>query len=801
MASEVSSSYLAKLIADLPEIYQPVYAHPELSHTVSRSCVDRLANITSVYDALQTLLDRPLRVLDLGCAQGFFSLALAERGASVYGIDFLDKNIEVCNALAAENPNVQVTFEVDHIQAVLQRLEPDQYDLVLGLSVFHHIVHEHGVSIVRDLLDHAAQCVGVLITEIALREEPLYWATSQPEDSRVLLEGFAFVHEMARHETHLSLIDRPLYVASNRYWVLDRHAGIFETWTTEPHALAQGYHQGTRRYYFSANHVVKMFQLDNPLGERNREEILRESAFLANPPCGFRIPACLISGLHETEAWLVLDRIPGKLLLDIIHEGQFIEPLSILHDVIQQLASLETVGLYHDDVRTWNILIEPDGKSWLIDYGSISTKAHNFGWPDNIYLAFFIFVHEVATCVVENPDPLRTVSISPYNLPQPYRAWAMALWKRPLKEWSFKLMLDLLEALPQFDQREEFEEPNELWAKAMEKAVQAQKQFGQHLKLKLEAVENQQKNLLQPFMNSHARLTESMEKQITWLQQQFVLGQESLKRAESHAQEQEQRAVAAEAHAQEQEQRAVTAEALAQEQERRAVAAETHAQEQEQRTVAAEAHAQEQEQRTVAAEAHAQEQEQRAVTAEVLAQNQERRAVTSEAQRQEQQARIDELGGNAHHWWLQARALETERNALRQSWSWRITVPVRWMGGLITYSVNTLRLGTNKLVRVTINIFRYPLTGLMRIVLNKPALSERLNRILLRYPPLHQQLLGIARQGGVIPDAPRYQIPLVQNTESWQQATPSELSQLTSRACWIYRNLKVAIDDRRKDNG
>lgn len=50
------------------------------------------------------------------------------------------------------------------------------------------------------------------------------------------------------------------------------------------------------------------------------------------------------------------------------------------------------------------------------------------------------------------------------------------------------------------------------------------------------------------------------------------------------------------------------------------------------------------------------------------------------------------------------------------------------------YGTGALRRGANEVVRVSINIFQRPLAGLMRIVLSKPALSERLNRILLRYP-------------------------------------------------------------------
>lgn len=51
-----------------------------------------------------------------------------------------------------------------------------------------------------------------------------------------------------------------------------------------------------------------------------------------------------------------------------------------------------------------------------------------------------------------------------------------------------------------------------------------------------------------------------------------------------------------------------------------------------------------------------------------------------EALMQAQQRRIEELDGNAHHWRQHACALEAEQSALRQSWSWRVTAPLRDIG-------------------------------------------------------------------------------------------------------------------------
>ena len=480
---------LPQLISDLPEIYQAVYGHTELSTHVSRQCTDRLDEIAMVYEALQSQLGRPLRVLDLGCAQGFFSLNLAERGAIVHGVDFLDKNIAVCKALAAEHPSLKTNFEVDRVENVINHLEADQYDLILGLSVFHHIVHEHGSVAVRGMLDRAAIYSAALVVEFALPDEPLYWASAQPQNPRNLLDGCAFVHELARHDTHLAPIPRPLYFASNQYWVLNGLAGQFDSWTTEPHALSQGGHEGARRYYFNDDYLIKLFRFDHPRGSLNRNELKQEIQFLAKPPANFSVPSCLTSGANDTEGWLVVRRKPGKLLLNALCESTKIDYITILRAVLEELVILEAAGLYHNDVRAWNVLLDEDGIASLIDYGSISPLAQDCAWPENIFLAFFIFVRELTTGVVEHPIPLRTVSIGPYNLPQPYFSWASALWKHPLQKWSFKLMRDLLDTAPDANHSDELDRPQDAWAKAIENAIQIQSQSIRHQKLLSEQAE------------------------------------------------------------------------------------------------------------------------------------------------------------------------------------------------------------------------------------------------------------------------------------------------------------------------
>ena len=195
-----------------------------------------------------------------------------------------------------------------------------------------------------------------------------------------------------------------------------------------------------------------------------------------------------------------------------------------------------------------------------------------------------------------------------------------------------------------------------------------------------------------------------------------------------------------------------------------------------------------------AAESRAAEAESRAAEAESRATEAESRATESHAQ--EQKLRIDQLGGCPHHG-LQACALETERNALRQSWSWRITAPLRWGGGILIKGVSGGRQGATHFVHSSINAFQHPLATMMRVVLRNPSLSYRINQRLLRYPALHEKLLGAARRGGVIPGKQ----PNVAPAATAEVRDTPALSSLTPRAREIYNDLKAGIEKRQEEQG
>ncbi|MEA9758483.1 methyltransferase domain-containing protein [Xanthomonas campestris pv. raphani] len=442
----IESLNIGALVAALPEKYQPIFAHPELSDGSSRGCEDRLVLIRQCAQRLQHALGRPLRVLDLGCAQGFFSLNLAADGHTVHGVDFLDLNVNVCKALAAENPACAATFEHGTVEDVIDRLEHDECDLVLGLSVFHHLIHDKGIMKVSALCRKLSETTSAGIYELALREEPLYWAPSLSQDPAELLSSYAFLRLLSQQQTHLSAVSRPLYFASSRFWYVDGAIGNFTSWSSESHAHGRGTHLQSRRYYFSEQSFVKKMTLG--VGDRaeiNLQEFVNEVEFLGNPPESYPAPRLIASLNDSRDLFIARSMMNGRLLSQAIDDGAAYDADEIIAQILAQLVLLERAGLYHNDVRCWNILIAPEGRAVLIDYGAISANPFDCSWLDDLLLSFLITVKEILERKVVPSSPSREPALDFMTLPARYRNAFIGFFGQNRSPLTFALLQQCLQ--------------------------------------------------------------------------------------------------------------------------------------------------------------------------------------------------------------------------------------------------------------------------------------------------------------------------------------------------------------------
>ena len=392
---------LIQAVNNLPEVYQKIYTYGDRFDS-SRDCADREEHILAVCNLLENNLRRKLRILDLGCAQGYFSLSLASLGHHVFGVDFLKENISVCNAIKNEFPNFDAEFEHADFLDVIPSIESGKYDLVLGLSVFHHTVHGHGIEFVQNLIEIIAKNTLCAIYELAVKNEDVYWAESLPVDWHELIASYSYFYKLGQFKTHLSHVSRPLVFASNSCWYLQDKLVFFDSVTSQSHRLVGGAHGETRRYYFSNNCILKHYRLDNQKFPNNLLEITSEYSFLSenNTP---DYPKVIAFHKTETDCYFARELYAGENLLDVL-EKEPIDKVSVFLDVVSQLADFEEKGFFHSDLRVWNVVYTASKKALLIDFGALSRIEKDCTWPYDLAFSLWIFACELFGVIKITPD-------------------------------------------------------------------------------------------------------------------------------------------------------------------------------------------------------------------------------------------------------------------------------------------------------------------------------------------------------------------------------------------------------------
>lgn len=135
---------------------------------------------------LDPTAERPLaglRVLDIGCGGGLLSEAVAGLGATVHGVDVVEKNIQIAESHAAGG-GLPVRYECGSAEGLAARGE--RYDAVLNMEVVEHVadlplfvaacaelVRPGGMMVVATLNRTAASFLGAIVgAEYVLRWLP-----------------------------------------------------------------------------------------------------------------------------------------------------------------------------------------------------------------------------------------------------------------------------------------------------------------------------------------------------------------------------------------------------------------------------------------------------------------------------------------------------------------------------------------------------------------------------------------------------------------------------------------------------
>lgn len=156
----------------------------------------RAGGTRSRWEAIASFLDEFPNVhsaRDLGCNLGFFAIQLGLRGIATTGVDHHPDHVRVATE-AASRAGVagRVAFVRAHVAAPTDAWVVGSSDLTLVLSVWHHVVANHGLATATAILGKAWDTTSqALVFESGADEMPPEFALPPMEpDSDTWLHGY-----------------------------------------------------------------------------------------------------------------------------------------------------------------------------------------------------------------------------------------------------------------------------------------------------------------------------------------------------------------------------------------------------------------------------------------------------------------------------------------------------------------------------------------------------------------------------------------------------------------------------------
>ncbi len=378
-----------KVLIEKVEHYQPIYGITGLIKNPARQSDDRCR---AIYDALGDVSG--MNVLDIGSSLGYNSFYLADRGAHVEGWDYNLDNAEISRQVSAIT-GIRANFLTKELNKETVSTIPDDYfDVVMVLSVFHHTIALQSLEQTKFLVKELLNRSPVMIVELAKKGEDknLYWDKSQPDNELEIFDGLDVdIKEIGKFSNHLSSNKRALYLIERKKIVTvngKKYNYLRKTQKAYKKSPVGEIEELKRRYYFTKNHVIKEY------GTTTNAEKLMNNIELFNEVSGMialhklrvlqkldiELPRLIDIEYGKKTTKIVLEKKAGKLLSEYIDDPgqQSKEEIAntaniVLRSVLKQLAGLEKLGVFHGDIRPWNIIVSKNNEdALLIDYGSMS---------------------------------------------------------------------------------------------------------------------------------------------------------------------------------------------------------------------------------------------------------------------------------------------------------------------------------------------------------------------------------------------------------------------------------------------
>jgi O-antigen chain-terminating bifunctional methyltransferase/kinase len=212
------------------EFYQPIYGLEDV-FTEEPCRPNTKERAEGIKKALGDVNGK--HILDVGSSLGYMDFFLADHGAITEGWDFKAENVVICDLIKdIIVPQAPITFKhLDFNPNTVETIANGQFDVILLLSVLHHITAAAGIEVVQNMLKSLIEKSPTLIVELASSREyaseenrtnsllsTATWLDKLPENDMDFFSamGNVKIEVIGEHVTHVSTVLRKTYIITRQ---------------------------------------------------------------------------------------------------------------------------------------------------------------------------------------------------------------------------------------------------------------------------------------------------------------------------------------------------------------------------------------------------------------------------------------------------------------------------------------------------------------------------------------------------------------------------------------------------------
>ena len=134
---------------EVHKAYHPIWMGTTSIQTATRKCTDRWTLVEQAIDRFGSK-----NLLDLGCADGYFTRMAGEKGLFSIGVDYEHRRLSLIEGARMFDKSKNSGFVLSNIDVDFLTKLPT-FDVVLFFSIMHHIwrqyPHEYGLQVLREI--------------------------------------------------------------------------------------------------------------------------------------------------------------------------------------------------------------------------------------------------------------------------------------------------------------------------------------------------------------------------------------------------------------------------------------------------------------------------------------------------------------------------------------------------------------------------------------------------------------------------------------------------------------------------